>query len=204
MDSRSQPFRILGRKTPKVDAIDKVTGRAQFGADVPLPRLLIGKVLRSPHAHARIRRIDTLKAAALPGVHAVITGDDLPTVTPGAQLAAGTATVHDTYLSQEVLARDRVLFHGHAVAAVAATSSAIAEAALALIEVEYEPLPYVLDAVEAMGPDAVRLHNDLYTQTSTTGKVTAPSNIAEHLEMGRGDVEQGFAAADVEIGRAHV
>jgi CO/xanthine dehydrogenase Mo-binding subunit len=67
VDSRSQPFRILGRKTPKVDAIDKVTGRAQFGADVPLPRLLIGKVLRSPHAHARIRRIDTLKAAALPG-----------------------------------------------------------------------------------------------------------------------------------------
>ena len=200
MDTRSQPFRILGRKTPKVDAIDKVTGRAQFGADVPLPRLLIGKILRSPHAHARIRRIDTRKASALPGVHAIITGDDLPTVTPGAQLTAGTATVHDAYLSQEVLARDRVLFHGHAVAAVAATSSDIAEAALALIEVEYEPLPFVLDPVEAMGPDAVRLHDDLFTQTAT-GKSTAPSNIAEHLEMGRGDVEQGFAAADVVVER---
>lgn len=137
MDTRSQPFRILGRKTPKVDAIDKVTGRAQFGADIPLPRLLVGKVLRSPHAHAHIRRVKTRNAAALPGVHAVITGDDLPTVSPGAQIGSGIATVHDAYLSQEVLARDRVLFHGHAVAAVAATSSDIAEAALELIEVEY-------------------------------------------------------------------
>jgi xanthine dehydrogenase molybdenum-binding subunit len=200
VETRSQPFRILGHKTPKVDAIDKVTGRAQFGADVPLPHLLVGKVLRSPHAHARIRHLDTCKAAALPGVHAVITGNDLPSVTPGAQMAACTATVHEAYLSQEVLARDRVLFHGHAVAAVAATSSHIAEAALALIEVEYEPLPFVLDPVEAMGPNAVRLHDDLYTQTAT-GKATTRSNIAEHLEMGRGDVEQGFAEADVVLER---
>ena len=200
VDTRSQPFRILGRKTPKVDAIDKVTGRAQFGADVPLPRLLVGKVLRSPHAHARIRRIDTRKASALPGVHAVITGDDLPSVTPGAQMASGTATGHDAYLSHEVLARGRVLFHGHAVAAVAATSSTIAEAALAQIEVEYEPLPFVLDPIEAMGSDAVRLHDDLFTQMAT-GKATAPSNIAEHLEMGRGDVTQGFGEADVVVER---
>ena len=89
-------------------------------------------------------------------------------------MASGTATVHDTYLSHEVLARDRVLFHGHAVAAVAATSSAIAEAALALIEVEYEPLPFVLDPIEAMGSDAVRLHDDLFTQTAT-GKATHPA-----------------------------
>jgi xanthine dehydrogenase molybdenum-binding subunit len=200
VDTRSQPFRILGRKTPKVDAIDKVTGRAQFGADVSLPRLLVGKVLRSPHAHARIRGIDVRQAAALPGVHAVITGNDLPTVTPGAPMAAGTATAYDAYLGQEVLARDRVLFHGHAVAAVAATSSDIAEAALALIEVEYEPLPFVLDPVEAMRPDAVRLHDDLFTRT-TSGKAARPSNIAEHLEMGRGDVGQGFAEADVVVER---
>jgi CO/xanthine dehydrogenase Mo-binding subunit len=200
VDIRSQPFRIIGRKTPKVDAIDKVTGRAQFGADVPLPRLLVGKVLRSPYAHARIRRIDTRKAAALPGVRAVITGNDLPTVTPGTRLGFGTATVHESYLSQEVLARDRVLFHGHAVAAVAATSSDIAEEALELIQVEYEPLPYVLDPVEAMRPEVLRLHDDLYTLTAT-GKATTPSNIAEHLEMGRGDVEQGFAEADVVVER---
>jgi CO/xanthine dehydrogenase Mo-binding subunit len=126
VDTRSQPFRIIGRKTPKVDAIDKVTGRAQFGADIPLPRLLVGKVLRSPYAYARIRRIDTRNAAALPGVRAVITGDDLPPVIPGAQIGSGTVTIHDRYLSQEVLARDRVLFHGHAVAAVAATSIDVA------------------------------------------------------------------------------
>jgi xanthine dehydrogenase molybdenum-binding subunit len=200
VDTRSQPFRILGRKMPKVDAVDKVTGRAQFGADVPLPRLLVGKVLRSPYAHARITRIDTHKAAALPGVRAVITGNDLPAVTPGTQMGSGTATVHESYLSREVLARGRVLFHGHAVAAVAATSSDIAEEALALIQVAYEPLPYVLDPVEAMRPDAVRLHDDLYTQTAT-GKATAPSNIAEHLEMGRGDVDRGFAEADVVVER---
>jgi len=200
VNARSQSFRIIGRKTPKVDAIDKVTGRAQFGADVRLPHLLIGKVLRSPHAHARIRRIDTSKAVALPGVHAVITGNDLPTVRPGAPMAAGIATLHDAYLSQEILARDRVLFHGHAVAAVAATSSAIADEALDLIHVEYEPLPYVLDAVAAMQPEAVRLHDDLYTQTAA-GKATTASNIAEHLEMGRGDVAQGFAEADVIVER---
>jgi xanthine dehydrogenase molybdenum-binding subunit len=200
VDTPWQPFRVIGRKTPKVDAVEKVTGRAQFGADVPLPRLLVGKVLRSPHAHARIRRIDTSKAAALPGVRAIITGNDLPTVIPGTPGGSGRATALECYLSHEVMARDRVLFHGHAVAAVAATSSDIAEEALDLIQVEYEPLPHVLDPVEAMQPDAVRLHDDLYTQTAT-GKSAIPSNIAEHLEMGRGDVEQGFAAADVVVER---
>ena len=200
METRSQLFRIIGRKTPKVDAIDKVTGRAQFGADISLPRLLVGKVLRSPYAHARIKHIDIHQAVALPGVHAVITGNDLPTLTPGIQLSSGTVTAHESYLSQEVLARDRVLFHGHAVAALAATSSDIAEAALALIQVEYEPLPYVLDPVEAMRPDRVRLHDDLYTQT-TSGRSTTPSNVAEHLEMGRGDVQQGFAEAKVVVER---
>ena len=84
MDTRSQPFRILGRKTPKVDAIDKVTGRAQFGADVPLPRLMVGKVLRSPHAHARIVSIDTSNAEALPGVIRVVTGSDVAEHAAGA------------------------------------------------------------------------------------------------------------------------
>jgi CO/xanthine dehydrogenase Mo-binding subunit len=179
-----------------VDAIDKVTGRAQFGADVALPRLLVGKVLRSPYAHARIRRIDTSKVAALPGVLAIITGKDLPTVTPGTTRGSGSATAREYYLSHEVLARDKVLFQGHALAAVAATSSEIAERALDLIRVEYDVLPHVLNPLEAMRPDAVLLHADLYTQTKT-GRATIPSNIAEHLEMGRGDVERGFAEADL-------
>jgi xanthine dehydrogenase molybdenum-binding subunit len=200
VDTSAQPFRVIGRRTPKVDAVDKVTGRAQFGADVPLPRLLVGKILRSPHPHARIRHIDTAAAAALPGVHAVITGRDLPTVTPGATGGHGGVTPQEAYISQEVMARDRVLFHGHAVAAVAATSGDIAEAALALIRVQYEPLPYVLDPVEAMRPEAPRLHDDLHTQTAA-GKGASPSNIAEHVEMGRGDVERGFAEADVVVER---
>jgi CO/xanthine dehydrogenase Mo-binding subunit len=200
VDTPSQPFRVIGRRTPKVDAIDKVTGRAQFGADVALPRVLVGKVLRSPHAHARLRRIDPSKAAALPGVLAIITGGDLPMVTPGAPKGSGSATAREYYLSHEVLARDKVLFHGHAVAAVAATSGEIAERALDLIQVEYDVLPHVLDPLEAMRPDAVLLHADLYTLTPT-GKAIAPSNVAEHLEMGRGDVEQGFAEADVVVER---
>ena len=184
---------------PKVDALDKVTGRAQFGADVTLPRMLVGKVLRSPHAHARLTRIDVSKAAALPGVQAVITGQDLPRVTPGAPGGTGSPTAREYYLSHEILARDKVWFHGQVVAAVAATSGDIAEAAVDLIEVEYDTLPHVTDPVEAMQPGAVLLHDDLYTQRAT-GKATTPSNIAEHLEMGRGDVARGFAEADVVVG----
>jgi CO/xanthine dehydrogenase Mo-binding subunit len=200
VDTPAQLFRVIGRRTPKVDAIDKVTGRAQFGADIALPRLLVGKVLRSPYAHARITRIDPNQAAALPGVRAVLAGKDLPSVRPGTPGASGGVTRQDAYLSQEVLARDKVLFHGHVVAAVAATSSEVAEEAVHLIQVEYEVLPHVLDPVEAMQPQAVLLHHDLYTQTAT-GTSTAPSNIAEHLEYRRGDVTQGFAAAEVVVER---
>jgi CO/xanthine dehydrogenase Mo-binding subunit len=164
VSTTSQTFRVLGRRVPKVDAIDKVTGRAQYGADILLPRKLIGKVLRSPHAHARLRRIDTSQAAALPGVMAIITGNDLPALTPRASSPAGRVTVQDYYLSHEVLARTTVLYHGHAVAAVAATSEAIAEEALRRIQVDYEVLPHVLDPVQAMKSDAVVLHDRLFTQ----------------------------------------
>src|SRR5215510_1882963 len=152
---RTRTFHVIGRRTPKVDALDKVTGRAQFGADVTLPRLLVGKVLRSPYAHARIKRIDTSQAAMLPGVQAVITGNDLPRVIPRSAGGAGAATAREYYLSHEILARDKVLFHGHVVAAVAATSSDIAEEAVDLIEVEYDALPHVTDPVAAMQPEAV-------------------------------------------------
>ena len=204
MDDRSSAspptFHVLGRRTPKVDGTEKVTGRAQFGADIYLPRMLVGKVLRSPFPHARIKRIDTSRAASLPGVRAVITGHDLPVLQPGRSGASGEVTPQICYLSSEVLARGRVLFHGHAVAAVAATSDEIADEALACIEIEYDELPYVLDPVLAMQSAAVVLHDDLFTQTSM-GKSATPSNIAEHLEMGRGDIEQGFADADVVVER---
>lgn len=193
-------FRVLGRRTPKVDASDKVTGRAQFGADITLPRMLVGKVLRSPYAHARITRIDVSSAAALPGVKAVITGQDLPRITPGAAGVAGTATAREYYLSREILARDKVWFHGHAVAAVAAVSEEIAVEAVQRITVAYDVLPHVTDPVAAMQPGAVLLHDDLYTQ-SASGRAAMPSNVAERLEMGRGDVERGFAEADVVVER---
>jgi xanthine dehydrogenase molybdenum-binding subunit len=202
MDAAHSPrtFRVIGRRTPKVDALDKVTGRAQFGADVILPRLLVGKVLRSPYAHARIKRIDTSKAAAFPGVQAVIMGHDLPRILPGVAGGAGAASAREYYLSHEILARDKVLFHGQVVAAVAAASSDIAEEAVERIAVEYEVLPHVTDPVAAMQPEAVLLHSDLYTQ-SASGKATTPSNVAEHLTMGRGDVERGFAEADMVVER---
>ncbi len=195
MDTSASTFRVIGHKIPKVDALAKVTGRAQFGADVALPQTLIGKVLRSPHAHARILHIDTREAEALPGVAAVITRDDFPAVEPGTRRAYATATARDHYLSSEVMARDKVFYHGQAVAAVAADSEDIAETAIGLIRVEYEVLPHVMDVVDAMQPEAPMLHETLYTQT-TDGKATTPSNIAEHLEMGRGNVAQGFAEAD--------
>jgi CO/xanthine dehydrogenase Mo-binding subunit len=200
VNTTAQTFRVIGRRVPKVDAIDKVTGRAQYGADILLPRKLVGKVLRSPHAHARITRIDTSQAAALPGVLAVITGNDLPAITPGMAGPSGQVTMHDFYLSQEILARTTVLYHGHAVAAVAATSEDIAEEALQRIAVDYVVLPHVLDPVQAMHAEAVVLHDTLFTQTAA-GKATTPSNVAEHLQMGRGDVVQGFAEADLVVER---
>ena len=200
MDTQPRTFRVIGRRTPKVDALDKVTGRAQFGADVSLPRMLAGKVLRSPYAHARITRIDTSKAAALPGVKAVITGHDLPRIRLGESGPGGVATAREYNVSREILARDKALFHGHVVAAVAAVSHEIAEAAVELMEVEYNVLPHVTDPVAAMQPDAVVLHDDLYTQMPM-GTASTPGNIAEHLVMGRGDAARGLEEAEVVIER---
>ena len=189
---------VIGTAYPKVDGVDKVTGRARFGADVHLPGMLHGKLLRSPYAHARIVSIDTSAAEALPGVGAVITGDDFPLLPPGTTVPIGALRLDLYRISRLVIAREKVLFEGHPVAAVAATSMAIAERAIDLIKVEYEVLPHVLDEVEAMAPGAPLLHDDLFT--SGLGETPdKPSNVALHLEMGRGDVEQGFKDADVVV-----
>ena len=131
-------FRVLGTRPIRHDGTDKVTGRAKYGADIHLAGMLHGKVLRSPHAHARIRSIDTARAAALPGVKAVVTAADLPEIAPGFE-RVGEMPLSFRDLSSNLLARDKVLFRGHAVAAVAATNPHVAEQALELIEVEYEP-----------------------------------------------------------------
>jgi CO/xanthine dehydrogenase Mo-binding subunit len=177
--------------------VDKVTGRANFGADLRLPGMLEGRIKRSPHAHARILRIDTSKAAALKGVLAVVTSADFPEI-PSEEAVSGDGFVNYRHVSGNMLARGKVLYDGHAVAAVAATSVAIAEEAVDLIEVEYEVLPHVIDVEAAMAADAPVLHADLFT-AGITPAPDKPSNISKRIEFKIGDIEAGFAEADVVV-----
>src|SRR5947209_16071455 len=155
--SQTSDFKVIGTRPIRHDGVDKVTGRALYGADLQLSGLLYGQVLRSPHAHANVRKIDTRKAAALPGVEAVATAADLPD--PGSRVAElGEGAVNLRHLSSNCLARGKVLYRGQAVAAVAAVNAHVAEEALKLIAVDYEPLPPVLDVRAAMKDDAPRLH----------------------------------------------
>ncbi len=197
--SAKPEFTIIGTRPPRVDAPDKVAGRAVYGTDVRLPRMAYGKVLRSPHAHARIRAIDTSRAEALPGVYAVVTGRDLGEGEDRTQ-RVGETSVNFKYLCDNNLASDKVLYHGHAVAAVAASSPHIAEDALRLIDVDYEVLPPVLDVLDAMRPDAPLLHEGMITE-SLAGASERPSNVASHERELKGDPAQGFAEADVIVER---
>src|ERR1700752_1191089 len=160
-------LKIVGTSPVKHDGIDKVTGRAKFGAGLYLPGMLLGKILRSPHPHARIKSIDISAAEKLPGVKAVITRDDFP------DIKAGTP---DGDMTRNAMAREKALYDGHPVAAVAATSESIAKAALKLIKVEYEVLPHVIDPVEAMKPDAPILHPYLRTKGVKDG-ADRPTNV---------------------------
>jgi putative selenate reductase molybdopterin-binding subunit len=179
---------VVGKNLRKVDGVKLVTGREAFTDDIHLPGLLIGKILPSPHAHARIKRIDTRKAKALPGVHAVLTHHDVPRVP---HTTAGQAwpepSPYDTYLLD-----NKVRFVGDRVAAVAAETRAIAEEALRLIEVEYEVLPAVLDIEAAMRPGAPVIHDE----PDSTKIHDASRNIAGHIHKELGDIEAGFAQSD--------
>jgi CO/xanthine dehydrogenase Mo-binding subunit len=190
MSDKKQNYAVIGTRPPRYDAVDKATGHALFGPDISLPGLLHGRVLRSPHAHARIRSIDTSRAEAFPGVHAVVTAKDLP----GAE--EGTAN----YNCDNTLTSDKVLYVGQAVAAIAASTPHVAEQALGLIDVEYEVLPPVLDVLEAMKADAPLLYEDMVTR-SLAGTSESTSNVASHFQHLKGDPEQGFAKADVVIER---
>src|SRR5882724_1106034 len=189
----------VGTRTIRPDGADKVTGRARFGADFNLPGQLIGRVLRSPHPHARIISIDTSKAEALPGVKAVVTRDDFADQSSEV-VPAGEMMKNYKDVVRNVRAREKALYEAHAVAAVAATSPAIARRALKLIDVKYEVLPHVIDVVEAMRPDAPLLHDDLFT-AGVEPKPEKPSNIAKRVEIKQGDVEAGFKKADIIIER---
>jgi CO/xanthine dehydrogenase Mo-binding subunit len=193
------PQTFVGTRTVRPDGVDKVTGRARFGADFSLPGQLVGRVLRSPHAHARIVSIDTSKAEQLPGVKAVVTREDFADQS-SEFIPAGEMMINYRDMVRNVMAREKVLYEGHPVAAVAATSVAIAKRALKLIDVRYEVLPHVIDVVEAMKPDAPVLHDDLFT-VGVEPPPARPSNVAKRVEIGHGDIEKGFAKADVIVER---
>ena len=196
---QEKELKLVGTRPLRPDGVDKVTGRARFGADYNLPGQLIGKVLRSPHAHARIKSIDISAALALPGVKAVVTRDDFAEM-PDEMAAVGELMINFRDVTRNMMAREKVFYDGHPVAAVAATSESVARAALALIKVEYEVLPHVIDVVEAMKPAAPLLHEDQYTQ-GVKPKPDRPSNVAKRLEFGHGDVAAGFKQAEVIVER---
>jgi CO/xanthine dehydrogenase Mo-binding subunit len=189
----SHQFKSVGTRPIRPDGIDKVTGRARYGADFNMPGQLVGRILRSPHAHARIRKIDTSRAEALKGVKAVITADDLP------DLTNGDAAMFD--ILDNCMARAKALYDGHAVAAVAAIDARTARQALKLIEVDYEVLPHVTDVDEAIRPSAPVLHDTIFTE-GLDPRPTKPSNIARRSQYGHGDVEAGFGQADVIVERS--
>jgi CO/xanthine dehydrogenase Mo-binding subunit len=192
-------LKVVGTRPLRPDGVDKVTGRAKFGADLHVANMLIGKVLRSPHAHARIKSIDVSKAQALPGVKSMITSADFSDL-PSEFIPAGEMMVNFRDMTRNVMAREKVLYDGHAVAAVAAINEAVAAQALKLIEVEYEVLPHVLDVAQAMQPDAPLLHDNMYT-IGVEPKPAKPSNIAKRVEFALGDIAAGFAKADVIVER---
>ncbi|MDE2583373.1 MAG: xanthine dehydrogenase family protein molybdopterin-binding subunit [Rhodospirillales bacterium] len=187
-------FKWVGTRPVRPDGVPKVTGRAMYGADMHMPGALVGKVLRSPHAHARVLSIDTSRAAALPGVRAVITAADFPEQT-FEYIGPERVAVNFWHVTRNIMAREKVLYEGHAVAAVAATSDSVAAAALALIDVQYEVLPHVIDVDAAMAEDAPLLFDDMITR-GVEPAPSRPSNISKRLEFKIGDLDAGFAAAD--------
>ena len=194
--SEERHYRVIGTRPLRPEDMDKVTGRTQFAGDYYLPGMLYGAVLRSPHAHARIRSIDTRAAENMPGVTAVVTAADLP----AAAYQLDEEDPGSYFQTCNALAKDKTLYYGHALAGVAATSLDLAARALALIEVDYEVLPPILDVEQAMQPDAPILH--AFLRTDELGlRSEQPSNVAVHAQFQRGDLEKGFAAAEVIVER---
>ena len=174
MTQQADPLSVLGKSGPNLDAYERVTGLAKYTGDLELPGMLVARVLRSPHAHARIVSIDTSRAEALQGVKAVVTHKDAPKVM--------------VWGSRQYLLNDRVRFAGEAVAAVAAVDSATAETALGLIQVQYDVLPFVIDPEAAMAPTAPRLFED-------------GNQEGEPRLLTRGDIAMGLAESDRVIER---
>ncbi|MBO43022.1 MAG: oxidoreductase [Rhodospirillaceae bacterium] len=192
-------YRWVGNVTRRPDGVDKVTGRARYGDDMVLPGMLYMRTLRSPHAHAKILSIDTSEAEAMKGVKAVVTHEDVPdhplSKPPyGPQIS----DFHD--ISRNIMAREKVLYDGHAVAAVAATSELIAKQAVRKIKVEYEVLEHVMNPYEAAQPDAPVLHENQFTH-GVEPEPKTPSNLFRTVGGERGDLDKGFANSDLVVER---
>src|SRR5262245_2486821 len=202
----TREVRGIGLAIPRPDGPDKVTGQTQYVADIKPKGMLHAKLLRSPHAHARIVKIDTSRAQTLPGVRAVLTASDIPELKRKAPTRA-----------HAVLAIDRVVFVGQPVAAVAADQLAIAEEACDLIDVEYEVLPVAVDPLESMQPGAPPVpeagteadtsealaHSGVAAAQTAVMPPSKAVNVAQQAKLGRGDVARAFAESDVIIERMY-
>ena len=199
-DRPTTKYKVIGTSPIRPDGMDKVTGRAIFGDDIRIPGAIYGKMLRSPHAHAKIKKIDISAALKVPGVRAIATYQDFPPI-PAALVAKGDAAYMSLRdLRNNALASDKVLYKGHSVAAVAADNPHVAEEALSKIVVEYEVLKAVMDAPAGMKPDAPVIHEKLNTLSFGSALEQSHPN-ALHIEMKIGDIEQGFKEADVIVER---
>ncbi len=198
-------YRIVGTRAPRLDGLEKVTGAARFGADIYIAGMLHGKMLTSPHAHARILSIDTRDAEAIPGVKAVITAKDFPIFEQQQAIDFMAEQFRGArIMAEHFMARDKALYRGHPVAAIAATGPHIAEEAAKLIHVDYEILPAVLTIKDALKDDAPLVHDSLTTVTrGPAGREVSDtqSNVAGHTQLRRGDLETGFKEAEVIVER---
>lgn len=193
-ETAPKDLHVVGTRPVRPDGVPKVTGQARYGADYELPGMLWGRILRSPHAHARIKSIDTSRAQALPGVKAVVVGSDFPEQSFN-YIGPDRVQINYWHMTRNIMAREKALFAGHPVAAVAATTQAIAAEAISLIDVEYEVLPHVINVDDAMKDDAPLLFEDMVTR-GVDPAPEKPSNVARRSEFKAGDLDAGFALAD--------
>ena len=198
-------YRIIGTQPVRPDGVDKVTGRARYASDIHLPGMLHAAFVRSPHSHARILGIDTSRALELPGVLAVVTAGDF-VISNNKQIDFAEIQGNPRMIAENILASEKALYQGHAVAAIAAVDVHTAQKAAELVEVQYEVLPPVLTVEDAMRADAPLLHEDMTTrfrvERFARGDDTGTrSNVAGHWSLSRGDTAAGFAQADVIVER---
>jgi len=200
----SSQYKVIGTRANRLDGLDKVTGAAKFGADINIAGMLHGKMITSPHAHAQIRSIDVSKAAAFPGVKAVITAKDFAIFDREKDIDFFAEQFRGArIMAEHFMAREKVLYVGHPVAAIAAINPHVAEDAAKLIEIDYEILPAVLTIEDALKPDAPLVHDRLTTvlRGGPEGKEDSGtrSNIAGYAQLRRGDIEKGFKDAEIVI-----